>query len=92
MTNNFLEREGVRIIRHPPYSPDLAPCDFWLFDEIKRHLDDQPDEKALETAITRILEAIPKEEYAKTFKKWIDRMQQCINNKGDYFEHLNDKQ
>jgi len=20
---------------HPPYSPDLAPCDFWLFPKVK---------------------------------------------------------
>jgi histone-lysine N-methyltransferase SETMAR len=31
---------GITIIRHPPHSPDLAPSDFWLFDLIKRNLDD----------------------------------------------------
>ena len=86
-----IEREGVRIIRHPPYSPDLAPCDFWLFDYIKRHLTDQPDEIALEKAITKVLIEIPKEEYVKTFAKWLERMQLCIDNKGDYFEHLINK-
>ncbi|CAF4719981.1 unnamed protein product, partial [Rotaria sp. Silwood2] len=28
---------------HPPNSADLAPCDFWLFDLIKRNKDDQND-------------------------------------------------
>ena len=32
---------------HPAYSPDLAPCDYWLNDYIKRNLTDQPDEKSL---------------------------------------------
>ena len=30
--SNYLESEGITIIKHPPYSPNLAPCDFWLFD------------------------------------------------------------
>ena len=25
-------------IPHPPYSPDLAPSDYWLFEEMKRFL------------------------------------------------------
>jgi hypothetical protein len=37
--------------------------------------------------VFRIL-AIPKEEYKKTFQKWIERMELYIQNKGDYFEHL----
>jgi hypothetical protein len=32
--------------------------------------------------------SIPKEEYEKTFQKWIERMELCIQNNGDYFEHL----
>lgn len=85
---SYLETEGMKTIKHPPYSPDLAPCDFWLFDHLKRHLDDQPNEIALERAITEVLNKIPKEEYAKTFSKWLERMRLCIKNKGDYFEHL----
>ena len=84
----YLESEGIAIIRHPPYSPDLAPCDFWLFDLIKKQLVDAPDPQSLKRQITAILENIPKEEYLKTFKKWLERMQLCINNEGHYFEHL----
>ena len=76
---SYLESEGMRLIRHPPYSPDLAPCDFWLFDYIKRHLGDHNSAKSLEREITAILCAIPKEEYAKTFAKWLERMQLCID-------------
>jgi len=84
----YLESEGIEIIRHPPYSPDLAPCDFWLFDLIKKQLVDAQDAQSLKRQITAILESIPKEEYLKTFQKWIERMQLCINNDGHYFEHL----
>jgi histone-lysine N-methyltransferase SETMAR len=87
----YLEEAGLKLIRHPPYSSDLAPCDFWLFDLIKRQLTDAADANSLERQITAILENIPKEEYLKTFEKWLERMQLCITNKGDYFEHLINK-
>ena len=89
--NSYLEQVGLQLICHPPYSPDLAPCDFWLFDVIKRNLTDAADIKDLDRQITAILENIPKEEYLKTFNKWLERMQLCIDNKGDYFEYLMDK-
>ena len=28
----------IHLIPQPPYSPDLAPCDFWLFNKLKRPL------------------------------------------------------
>lgn len=86
--DNFLEDQGVKKIRHPPYSPDLAPCDFWLNDYIKRNLENQEDENALFNAVTKITRDIPIQEYQKTFQKWIERMELCIKNNGDYFEHL----
>jgi hypothetical protein len=78
----------MTIMDHLPYSPDLAPCDFWLNSYFKDRLVDQPDVKALETSITEILAKTPKSEYQKTFQKWIERMKLCIKYKGDYFEHL----
>ena len=32
---NYLTKEGINIMPHSPYSPDLAPCDYWLNDYIK---------------------------------------------------------
>ncbi|XP_065642595.1 histone-lysine N-methyltransferase SETMAR-like [Hydra vulgaris] len=40
---NCLNQAGITIIRHPPYSPDLAPSNYWLFDLIKKNLDDDTD-------------------------------------------------
>ncbi|XP_045105138.1 uncharacterized protein LOC123500495 [Portunus trituberculatus] len=31
LTVQFLEQQGITLLPHPPYSPDLASCDFWLF-------------------------------------------------------------
>jgi histone-lysine N-methyltransferase SETMAR len=85
---SYLKDEGLAVIPHPPYSPDLAPCDFWLNDYIKRNLDDHEDAKSLRLAVTKLMREIPKEEYRKTFQKLLERMQLCIDNQGEYFEHL----
>ena len=34
----FLKKEKVTVLPHPPYSPDLAPCDFFLFPKWKSFL------------------------------------------------------
>ena len=85
---DYLKTEGIKLINHPPYSPDLAPSDFWLFDEIKRRLPDQIQPDRMKSIITAILVSIPKKEYLKTFHKYIERMRQCVSADGDYFEHL----
>lgn len=84
--NNFLQEHGMILVKHPPYSPDLAPCDFWLFDYIKDRLGDYNDVQSLSKAITKIVNSIPKDEWMKTFDKWVERMECCIKAKGDYFE------
>jgi len=35
---NLLEQWGWEILEHSPYSPDLAPLDFRLFPNMKKHL------------------------------------------------------
>jgi hypothetical protein len=36
--HEFLAKKSITKLDHPPYSPDLAPCDFWLFPELKTAL------------------------------------------------------
>jgi histone-lysine N-methyltransferase SETMAR len=84
-TITFIQSNGMQIIDHPPYSPDLAPCDFWLFDYIKQRLGDHKDEKSLAESVTKIVEEIPHSEFLKTFRKYIERFKYCVRVKGDYF-------
>ncbi len=37
VTDN-LTKMGIKTVHHPPYSADLAPCDFWLFPKLKEKL------------------------------------------------------
>jgi hypothetical protein len=38
MTTNFLADHNMVRLRHPPYSPDLAPNDFYLFPTVEEKL------------------------------------------------------
>lgn len=87
-TCSFIQDQGVTEIDHPPYSPDLAPSDYWLFDFIKQRLEDVSSSEMLVKAITAIMKKIDKKEYFKTFEKYIERLEYCISVEGDYFEHL----
>ena len=35
---DYLTKMGIKTVPQPPYSPDLAPCDFWLFPKLKEKL------------------------------------------------------
>ena len=41
ITREFLAKNNITIIDHPPYSPDLAPCDFYLFPKVKNIMRDE---------------------------------------------------
>jgi len=40
-TREFIRSSGIELLGHPAYSPDLAPCDYYLFDFIKQRLGDE---------------------------------------------------
>ena len=38
VVKSFLASEKVKVLNHPHYSPDLSPCDFFLFPRLKKML------------------------------------------------------
>ena len=36
LVQQFLGKHGTAQLQQPPYSPDLAPCDFFLFPRLKK--------------------------------------------------------
>ena len=86
---NYLMEESIEIIPHLPYSPDHIPCDFWLNDYIKNKLTDHTNEASLVQKISTIVKNISINEFKKIFNKLLERMELCIDNNGNYFEHFN---
>ena len=89
-TTEFVAAEGVSLMSHPPYSPDLAPCDYFLFSHVKKQLRgtrfESPDVAV--RAFTRVIEGIDENMWADVFMRWFDRMSKCIAAQGGYFEKL----
>lgn len=90
IVKTFLKEKQVSVIDHPAYSPDLAPCDFFLFPKLKSHLSGRKyrSRKGLGGAISKVLDSIPVSEYRRCFESWIKRLNKCVKCKGDYFEGL----
>ena len=81
-------KNSKHIIPQSPYSPDLAPCDFWLFPKLKRslrgHRFDTIEEIQAESK--KALKAIPEIEFNKCFDDWKKRWHKRIISGGDYFK------
>ena len=58
---------GLDVLDHPPYSPDLSPCDFWLFPRLKEMLAGHRFESrcGIGSAVYQCLQHIPKEDYRR---------------------------
>ena len=87
----YLRENGIQTLPHPPYSPDLAPCDFWLNPVIKGALRGRKFESrhAVGSAVFQCMNSIPKEDYKNAYQNWIKRLKKCVEVKGEYFEGLN---
>lgn len=90
IVREFLKSEKVTVLPHPPYSPDLAPCDFFLFPKLKNFLSGRRynSRQAVGSAVSQCLRGIPKSAYRDAFQKWIHRLKLCISNHGEYFEGM----
>jgi transposase len=84
----FLAKKSIMKLDHPPYSPDLAPCNFWLFPELKTALKGHrfSDTADIQGHATTILHNIPEEKFQKCFEQWKHRFTKCIGVQGDYSE------
>ena len=77
--------EKVKVLNHPPYSPDRSPCDFFLFPRLKKMLSGNryTSRSSLGSATYQCLQQIPKEYYLSAFRDWVKRLQKCVSvNRG----------
>lgn len=87
-TKSFLASEKVELVNHPAHSPDLAPCDFFIFPKIKdlmRGLSFTGPEEAV-IAFNQHVKNMPSDKWSSCFQKWFDRMKKCLKCNGEYFE------
>jgi len=84
-TNEFLAKLNIPSLPRPPYSPDLAPCDFFLFPQLKKTMKGRRFDY-VEDIQANATRAIAKRDYERSFRQWQERWSKCIQAKGRYFE------
>ncbi|PNF30316.1 hypothetical protein B7P43_G15022 [Cryptotermes secundus] len=84
----YLAKNNIPVMEHPPYSPDLAPCDFFLFPKIKSALKGTRFESvdAVKAKATQLLKSITQDDLQHCFQQWKIRMERCRDRGGDYIE------
>jgi histone-lysine N-methyltransferase SETMAR len=83
----YLAAKGVQMLRHPPYSPDLAPADFFLFPRVKTKLAGLSlKQETFQKSWEGVVRTIPKEDFAAAFCQWMERCEKCVRIGGDYVE------
>ena len=75
---------GIKTVPHPPYSPDLAPYDFWLFPKLRGCRYETIEE--MKKAVTNVIDTLTQEDFNGAFQKLLERYKKCIAAGGDYFE------
>lgn len=76
------------LLPHPPYSPDLAPSDYYLFADLKRMLHGKrfDSSEAVIAKTKEYFEAKDKSFYKKGIEMFDRRWNECITLKGDYVD------
>jgi len=79
------------IIQHesdPPYSPDLTPCDFFLFPKLKLRMKGRRFDtiEEIQEESQQVLDTVPKRDFQGCFQAWQKCWDHCIRAKREYFE------
>lgn len=84
----FLAKNVITEVPHAPYSPDLSPCDYFLFPKIKRTLKGRffDSIEDIQKKVTEELNKVSKNEFSDCFLSLEKRWKKCIDSEGMYFE------
>ncbi|GFO26122.1 mariner mos1 transposase [Plakobranchus ocellatus] len=84
MVSELLDEYKWSVLGHPRVSPDLAPCDFWLFPKMKERGPHRFESKEDVIFVTK--EVIKQLDKVTTFDGCLQMMQKCIDNSDFYVE------
>lgn len=87
-TMDKINELGFELLPHPPYSPDLAPSDYYLFSQLKKMLRGKrfrSDEEVIAESES-YFEGLDASAYKTGIEKLEKRWNACISAKGNYFD------
>ena len=81
---DYLTKMGIKTVHHPPSSPDLAPCDFFLFPKPRGCCYVTIEE--MKEAVTKVINTLTQDDFHGAFQKLLEWYYRCIAAGGDCFE------
>ena len=87
LVTDYLTKMGIKTVTYPPYNTDLAPCDFWLFPQLKEKLRGCRYEtiEEMKESVTKVIDTLTQEDFDGAFQNLLERYK-CIAVRRDYFE------
>ena len=74
----------IKTVPQPPYSPDIAHCDFWLFSKLRGCRYETIE--GMKESVTKVIDTLTQVDFHAAFQKLLERYNKCIVAGGDYFE------
>ena len=71
LVTDYLTKMGINTVRHPPYSPDLPPCVFWLFPKLRGCRYEAIEE--MKAAVTKVIDTLTQGDFHGAFQKLLER-------------------
>ena len=67
LVTDYLTKMDIKTVTHRPYSPDIAPCDFWLFPKLTGCRYETIEE--MKEAVTKVMDTLTQEDFNVEFQK-----------------------
>ena len=65
LVTGYLTKMGIKTVLHRPYTPDFAPCDFWLLPKLRGCRHETIEE--MKEAMTKVIDTLTQESFHGAF-------------------------
>ena len=88
VTLDFLTSSDVQLATHPPYSPDLGPCDLFLFPSVQRQMKGKQFQNAKDVRafFEGVILDIPHSMWSSAIEGWFERMVTFVQGEEGFFK------
>ena len=90
VTLDCVAANDFQLVIRLPYSPDLAPCDWFLFYYVKWQLKGKQFQNVEDARafVEGVILDIPQSSWSGVIDSWFERMAKCVQAEGGFFEKL----
>jgi hypothetical protein len=82
-----LAKKSTERVPHPSYSPDISPCDFWLFGMLEYKMKDREfqSQQVILSAVANMWDDLTFADVQCVFQEWMERLAEVAANNGEYY-------